>query len=328
MLADPLQSRADLAATASRGLGYPGSARRVSVDVTGRRTEVREAREVSAVRFTCCRTVTASATGCSSWTMSSRDYLLAHVEDVPDALTRGTAWVTMWDNLLERRIEADAVPRPRRCVRSRREQDEQNAQRVLWLRDATVLAASHTESSVSRRGQGSRERFARGSSEALTQSQKAAWFNAFRDTVLSQDGLAWLERVWRREEAVPGLTLAEPDEIALALELAVREVPRWEEILRVQAMRTQNPDRKARFAFVMPALVSRSRCARAGVRAALVRREPATRAVGARVAAVSAITHFAKRMRGASSLPSPGAAAGDSADRGHLLSQRAGWSPR
>jgi aminopeptidase N len=50
------------------------------------------------------------------------------------------------------------------------------------------------------------------------------------------------------------LTFAETDEIAMALELAVREVPRSEEILRVQHDRTQNPDRKARMAFVMPAL--------------------------------------------------------------------------
>ncbi len=60
---------------------------------------------------------------------------------------------------------------------------------------------------------------------ATTASQKAAWFNAYRDTVLSGDGVAWLERVWRREKRIPGLTLAEPDEIALALELAVRDVP-------------------------------------------------------------------------------------------------------
>jgi aminopeptidase N len=53
---------------------------------------------------------------------------------------------------------------------------------------------------------------------------------------------------------VPGLTLAEPDEMTLALELAVREVPRWNEILQLQASRTQNPDRKARFEFVAPAL--------------------------------------------------------------------------
>ena len=40
----------------------------------------------------------------------------------------------------------------------------------------------------------------------------------------------------------------------MALELAVREVPAWREILQAQHDRTQNPDRKARFAFVMPAL--------------------------------------------------------------------------
>ena len=39
--------------------------------------------------------------------------------------------------------------------------------------------------------------------------------------------LAWLERVWRREETIAGLPLAEPDEIALAQELAVRQVPAW-----------------------------------------------------------------------------------------------------
>jgi aminopeptidase N len=72
--------------------------------------------------------------------------------------------------------------------------------------------------------------------------------------VLSREGVAWLDRVWRREEKVPGLTLAEPDEITLALELAVREAPGWEEILRTQLDRTVNPDRKARFAFVAPAL--------------------------------------------------------------------------
>jgi aminopeptidase N len=42
--------------------------------------------------------------------------------------------------------------------------------------------------------------------------------------------------------------------LTLALEIAVREVPGWREILQAQHDRTLNPDRKARFAFVMPAL--------------------------------------------------------------------------
>ena len=39
-----------------------------------------------------------------------------------------------------------------------------------------------------------------------------------------------------------------------ALELAVREAPGWQDILAAQRDRTQNPDRKARFVFAMPAL--------------------------------------------------------------------------
>jgi aminopeptidase N len=38
------------------------------------------------------------------------------------------------------------------------------------------------------------------------------------------------------------------------MELAVREVSGWQQILQTQLDRTQNPDRKDRFAFVMPAL--------------------------------------------------------------------------
>jgi aminopeptidase N len=60
--------------------------------------------------------------------------------------------------------------------------------------------------------------------------------------------------VWRREEKIPGLTFAETDEIDMALELAVREVSGWDAILKAQLARTENPDRKARFAFVMPSL--------------------------------------------------------------------------
>ncbi len=66
--------------------------------------------------------------------------------------------------------------------------------------------------------------------------------------------MAWLEKVWRKTETVPGLTLAEPDYITLALELAVRERPAWNEILTEQLARIENPDRKERFAYVRPAL--------------------------------------------------------------------------
>ena len=77
----------------------------------------------------------------------------------------------------------------------------------------------------------------------------------------------WLERVWRKTETVPGLTLAEPDYITLALELAVRERAGVAGDPRQQLARIENPDRKARFAFVRPALSADQARARRVLRA-------------------------------------------------------------
>jgi aminopeptidase N len=182
----------------------------------------------------------------------SRRYLLDHLEDIPDELTRGSALVTVWDNVLEGRVD------PRECLGLllrvlQQERDEQNAQRALsyltslfWRflpQDERPAVASRLEVIL-------RE----GLQRVPTTSQKSAWFAAYRDVVLSAEGTAWLRRVWQRDERVPGLTFAETDEINMALELAVREVPGWSDILTAQLERTQNPDRKQRFAFVMPAL--------------------------------------------------------------------------
>jgi aminopeptidase N len=256
-------------------LGYPEATRHISVDVTGDRTAVRVPRGLGRPLY-----VLPSGDGLGYGLFllegASRDYLLTHIEDIPDALIRGTAWVTLWDNLLERRVDAGRLlAATMRALPG--ELDEQNAQRVLSY---TTRIFWRYLSPDQRRaeGPGVEAVLRAGIDRGRTQSQKAAWFNAYRDIVLSEAGLAWLERVWRREEAVPGLTLAEPDEIALALELAVREVPRWDEILRAQASRTQNPDRKARFEFVMPALSADPAAReRAFARLALVenrRREP------------------------------------------------------
>ena len=232
-------------------LGYPGSVREVAVDARAAVTPVSGAVGLDRPLYVL---PTGSGLGYGLFVLdaASRDYLLAHVEEVPDVLTRGSAWLTLWDNVLERQIAAgpflDAALRA-----LPRESDEQNAQRVLSYVTRTFWRHL-TPQERGARQHALETTLREGLARADTQSRKAAWFNACRDTVLSPDGVAWLERVWRRDERIPGLTLAEPDEITIALELAVREVPGWQDILKVQYERTQNPDRKARFAFVMPAL--------------------------------------------------------------------------
>src|SRR5262249_14410337 len=89
---------------------------------------------------------------------------------------------------------------------------------------------------------------------AKSSKVKAAYVSAFRSRVTPPEGVGFLERVWRRQEKIPGLILAEPDEASMALDLAVRSVPAAAAILEEQRGRFMNPDRKARFEFVMPAL--------------------------------------------------------------------------
>jgi aminopeptidase N len=133
------------------------------------------------------------------------------------------------------------------------EADEQNVQRILgYARQAywTFLPAPDRDRVALRL----EAVLKAGLSAASTASLKSAWFSALRDVAQTEATVAWLERVWRKTETVPGLTLAEPDYISLALELAVREPAAWKEILDEQLARIENPDRKARFAYVRPAL--------------------------------------------------------------------------
>ncbi|MEO8076137.1 MAG: M1 family aminopeptidase [Acidobacteriota bacterium] len=183
---------------------------------------------------------------------ASRVYLLHHLSEIPDALTRGSAIVTLWEEMLDGRVRAPEMV-DSLVASLPRETDELNVQRMLSYAQQgywKFLPAADREALAPRL----EEVLRAGLDAAATSSLKSAWFSALRDTGQTPGTLQWLERIWRQTETVPGLVLAEPDFIALAQELAVRAVPSWEAILDGQLARTENPDRKARFAFVRPAL--------------------------------------------------------------------------
>ena len=114
------------------------------------------------------------------------------------------------------------------------ETDEQNLQRVLGLRH-TCFLAPRRQQDRNGRAFALESMLRAGLDRARSASSKAAWFAAFRDVALTPSGLQWLESIWRRTDRIAGLTLAEVDEINIALELAVREVPAWREILDTAA---------------------------------------------------------------------------------------------
>jgi aminopeptidase N len=184
----------------------------------------------------------------------SRRALVAGLPDIPDALTRGAALVTLWDAVLEGQV----APEPFLDLALRllgTERDELNVQRALATISATFwrLLPDETRRQAAPRVEAAlRDGLARASATSL----KAAFFAALRDVALTPATVGFLETVWRRQDAVPGLTLSETDESALAAELAVRGVEGSDEIVRDQLARIENPDRRDRFAFLMPALSS------------------------------------------------------------------------
>ncbi|MQA31516.1 MAG: aminopeptidase [Luteitalea sp.] len=235
-------------------LGYADRVQTLPVRLAGTRVEVIAARGLSAPLF-----VLPNGAGLGYGEFHLDPASLAWLGDrLPDvdgrdgALTRGSAWVTLWDAMLNGQLAPErVVDLALRALP--REGDELNVQRILsYLEQAYWRFTPEAERSAK---VAEIERVLRqGLADASSRSLKGAYFASLRNVAQTASTLEWLARVWRRDETVPGLTLAETDDIALAQALAVREVEGWEAMLRQQVERTLNPDRKARLQFVLPAL--------------------------------------------------------------------------
>ena len=232
-------------------LGYANGVRLVEVPLRSARTEVSDVRGWAQPLF-----VLANGSGLAYGRVvldaTSVAWLTAHLPAVGDPLTRGSAWVTLWDELLERRIPpASLLDLALRALPV--EDDELNLQRILTYTESTFwrfTSASARADSAPRIERVLRD----GLDRAATPSLKGAWFRSLARVATTPPTLNWLEQVWRMEVHVPGLVLSEPDYTSLAQELAVRELPAATAILTAQLARITNPDRRARFAFVQPAL--------------------------------------------------------------------------
>jgi len=221
------------------------------VEMNGREVEVPQAIGWPAPRYVLSNGA-GWAYGAFTLDKATLSWLMTNLPDLGDPLTRGSAWVTLWDAMLDGQVKPDAfLGLALRALP--RETDEQMTSRVLgyssnvWWR---FLGATERTAQAQRFENVLRE----GLERAETPSRKASWFGALRSVAVTPSAVQWLEHVWRKKESVPGLLLAETDYTSLALDLAVRRADRSGEILKTQLSRIENPDRRARFQFVMPAL--------------------------------------------------------------------------
>ena len=183
---------------------------------------------------------------------TSLAYLSNHLPDIKDELTRGSAWVTLWDAMLDGEVrparmlalELSALPL---------EPNEQNVQRVLGYLTSTYWRYTKPDE---RRTHAVEVEAAlkAGLDAAKTTSLKSAYFSALRDTALTSTTLAWLTKVWSHDETIPGLPLSETDDLRLTTDLALKDPSNANDLVEKQLARTKNPDRKAQLEFVRPTL--------------------------------------------------------------------------
>ena len=193
----------------------------------------------------------------------TRDFLWQELSSIEAATTRAVAWVSIWETMLEgaggnvdgvTRVEPDAfVALAQDALRW--EPDELNIQRILgylttafwrYLRPAERQRQAVAIEALLW------ERVAAAGRPSLA----SAFFSAYRAVAVTPDGVARLERIWREEERVPGVTLSERDFTALAQSLAVRVGLDGAAILSAQRDRIENADRRDEFDFVRPALAA------------------------------------------------------------------------
>ncbi len=183
---------------------------------------------------------------------ASRSYLLANLPQIKDPMVRGTAWLNIWDDMLYgHAIPSQVIELGLKALES--ENDILNIQRILGRINSAYWSYLTQEQRI-----GLAEKLEKSYQSHLDRAEsislKSTFFRSLRSITLTDSGYTWLKRVWAKEESISGLPLSERDYIALASELALRGKSDNQAILNSQLDRINNPDRKARFAFIMPAL--------------------------------------------------------------------------
>src|SRR5262245_7640595 len=183
---------------------------------------------------------------------ASLEFFATSLHTVKDPLTRGSALVALWEAMLEGTIPPSRVMKEI-MVALPVETDELNVQQMLEYLRASFWRFTPADDRAGLAPE-IEELLKEGLEQADTTSRKAAWFSTLRSVALTPDTLTWLEQVWAHDVTIDKLPLAEADEAELALELALREIPEAATTLETQLVRFKNPDRRARFLFVMPAV--------------------------------------------------------------------------
>jgi len=192
--------------------------------------------------------------GYFSYPANTKAYLLKEVGNLEDPVLRGTVYVNLYEAVLREDVEPieflntliNFLPT---------EESILNTQYMVG-RLTTIYWRFLTKFQQKEKAQALEKLMLGLVEEKTNPGEKALYFRAFVNLATSDESIAKMESLWNKNENIEGLPLFERDYTLLAYELAVRDVGNNKEILNEQLERINNPDRKARMKFIIPALSS------------------------------------------------------------------------
>jgi aminopeptidase N len=185
----------------------------------------------------------------------TRSRLLETLDRLANPVERAAGWIVLWEELLDRRVAIPAF-----LAALERGLSSEPVEQILQLQTTYLkelfwrfLPAAAREPAAPRLEGLLRRQINR----APTATLKATCFATLRSIFTTQESIAFLERVWLGSEHITGLVLSETDHGLVALELATRGIGSG--VLSAQRRRFIDPDRRARFEFVMDAAADEAR---------------------------------------------------------------------
>ena len=229
-------------------LYYPGYSKELTVNLDAAKSVVIAAQGMDVPSFVLFNS---SGYGYGVWPIDPA--LPAKLYDIEQPLERASAYISLYENMLNGRyVKPEALLKIFIAGLSR-EQEELNlklisgyAGTIFWeflkpeLRKTTAPELENALWTAMMQNQSA--------------NQKKLLFKAYQDIFLSGEAKDQLFKIWKSQQAPAGLKLSEDDYTSLAFSLALRDVDAG--LLKEQLGRISNADRKSRFEFIIPAVSS------------------------------------------------------------------------
>jgi aminopeptidase N len=178
---------------------------------------------------------------------------MAGIPSLTDPVMRASAYINQYENMLDGRILTPGSLLQLDQQYLEKESKELNLGVLLGQINSIFwhfLPASHRATLAP----GLENTLWKAMQKADQPNEKKLLFLAYAGISLTRSAQDTVYAVWNSKKPPEGVKLSEDDYTGLAAGLALRTYPGYQQVLQAQEKRIQNPDRRARFEYLQPAL--------------------------------------------------------------------------